>query len=102
MRAAPTHDVPGIGSMVCHEAGIIEPITLSIFRYLMRDGAAAGDWIDAAIAADSMPLLGRIHIALLQASSSANKELATWAGEMLTLKVLPAFKLFPALHGDGA
>ncbi len=102
MRAAPTHDVPGIGSMVCHEAGIIEPITLSIFRYLMRDGAAASDWIDAAIATDSMPLLGRIHIALLQTSSSANKELAKWAGEMLTLKVLPAFKLFPALHGDGA
>lgn len=102
MRAAPTHDVPGIGSMVCHEAGIIEPITFSIFRYLMRDGAAASDWIDAAIAADSMPLLGRIHIALLQASSSANKELAKWAGEMLTLKVLPAFKIFPALHGVGA
>jgi hypothetical protein len=101
MRAAPTHDVPGIGSMVCHEAGIIEPITLSIFRYLMRDGAAASDWIDAAIATDSMPLLGRIHIALLQVPSSANKELAKWAGEMLTLKVLPAFKLFPALHSDG-
>ncbi|WP_347279150.1 type I restriction enzyme HsdR N-terminal domain-containing protein [Plasticicumulans sp.] len=102
MRAAPTHELPGIGSMVCHEAGIIEPITLSIFRYLTRDGAAASDWIDAAIAADSMPLLGRIHIALLHASSSANEALARWAGEMLTLKVLPAFKLFPVLHGDGA
>lgn len=101
MRAAPTHDVPGVGSMVCHEAGIIEPITNSIFRYLVHNGASANDWIDAALAEDSMPLLGRIHIALLQVASSANEELAKWAGETLTSKVLPAFKLLPALHGDG-
>lgn len=99
MRAAPTHDLPGIGSMVCHKAGIIEPITLSIFRYLMREGVQANDWIDAAINAESMPLLGRIHIALLQISTSANDELAARAKDMLAAKVSPAFKLFPSLHG---
>ena len=102
MRAAPTHDLPGIGSMVCHEAGIIEPITHSIFRYLVHNGTSANEWIDAALAVESMPLLGRIHIALLQVASSANEELAKWAQEMLTSKVMPAFKLFPALHGDGS
>jgi hypothetical protein len=102
MRVAPTHDVPGIGSMVCHKAGIIEPITHSIFRYLVNNRASANDWIDAALAVDSMPLLSRIHIALLQASSSAHEELATWAEETLTSKVLPAFKRFPVLQCSNA
>jgi len=102
MRAAPTHDLPGIGSMVCHKAGIIEPITLSIFRYLTREGIEANDWIDAAIEAKSMPLLGRIHIALLQLSTSADDKLAAWAKDTLSAKVSSAFKLFPSLHGDEA
>ncbi len=100
MRAAPTHDLPGIGSMVCHEAGIIEPITLSIFRFLMSESVNANDWIDSAISAESMPLLGRIHIALLQIKTSADEELAKWAKNTLTTRVLPAFKLFPLLHSD--
>jgi hypothetical protein len=101
MRATPTHELPGIGSMVCHDAGIIEPITLSIFRYLMREGIEASDWIDTAINAKSMPLLARIHIALLQVSSSADPDRAAWATETLNTKVSSAFRQFPPRHGFG-
>lgn len=100
MRAAPTHDLPGIGSIVCHKAGIIEPITYSIFAYLAREGSQANDWMDQAIALASMPLLGRIHIALLQISSFADKTLSAWAQSTLANKIAPAFKVFPDLHGE--
>lgn len=100
MRHVPTHDLPGIGSIVCHAAGIIEPITLSILRHLSRDEERHDDWIDAAIESKSMPLLARIHIALLQISSEADEEHAAWASHALETKVRPAFKFFPPLHDD--
>lgn len=102
MRRVPTHDLPGIGSIVCHAAGIIEPITLSILRYLSRDGEDHDAWIDAAIESKSMPLLARVHIALLQISSEADEDRATWASHTLETKVRPAFKFFPPLHDDEA
>ncbi len=100
MHATPTHDLPGIGLIVCHNAGIIEPITLSIFRYLAREGTNANDWIDSAIAEASMPLLGRIHIALLQISELADTNFSAWANDVLATKISPAFNLFPTLHGN--
>jgi hypothetical protein len=98
MQAVPIHDVPDIGSIVCHKAGVIEPITFSIFCFLAREGVEATDWIDQAIGFTSMPLLARIHIALLQISRFADAELAAWAQDMLAAKVLPAFEALPPLH----
>ncbi|MHB1529882.1 MAG: type I restriction endonuclease [Acidiferrobacteraceae bacterium] len=100
MRGVPTHDLPGIGSIVCHKAGIIEPITYSIFAFLAREGSSANGWIEQAIALASMPLLGRIHIALLQISSFADKALAVWAQNTLANTIAPAFKVLPDLHGE--
>ncbi len=102
MRAAPTHDLPGIGSIVCHKAGIIEPITYSIFAYLAREGASANGWIEQAIALASMPLLGRFHIALLQISSFADKARSVWAQDTLVNKIAPAFKVLLDLHGEAS
>lgn len=102
MRAAPTHDLPGIGSIVCHKAGIIKPITYSIFAYLAREGSSANGWIEQAIALASMPLLGRIHIALLQISSFADKARSVWAQDTLANKIAPAFKVLPDLHGEAS
>jgi hypothetical protein len=101
MRSVLTHDLPGIGSIVCHKAGIVEPITYSIFCYLEREGVQANHWIDQAIARESMPLLSRIHIALLELSSIADEAISAWANSTLEKKVNPAFKVFPNLHsGD--
>lgn len=99
-RAVPTHDLPGIGSIVCHKAGIIEPITLSIFRFLARNCAEASAWIDRAITVNSMPLLVRIHIALLQISRLVDAQLSVWAADTLAGKISPALKSFPHLHED--
>lgn len=100
MRHVPTHDLPGIGSIVCHAAGIIEPITLSILRYLSREEKGQDNWIDAAIERKSMPLLARIHIALLQISSEADEVRAAWARHTFETRIRPAFKFFPPLHDD--
>jgi hypothetical protein len=32
-----THEVPNHGEVVCHAAGIVEPITLSLFSYLSHE-----------------------------------------------------------------
>jgi hypothetical protein len=99
MRAAPTHDLPGIGSIVCHRAGIIEPITHSIFTYLAREGSSSNNWIEQAIALESLPLIERIHIALLQIASFADNAMADWAQDVLANKIAPALEAFPDLHG---
>jgi hypothetical protein len=35
------HDLPDHSSIVCHESGIVEPITLSILRFLGSEGERA-------------------------------------------------------------
>lgn len=102
MRSVLTHDLSefGIGSIVCHKAGIVEPITYSIFLYLEREGVQANHWIDQAIVCNSLPLLSRIHIALLQLSSIADETLSSWANNTLEHKVNPAFKVLLKLHED--
>lgn len=100
MHAAPTHDVPGVGSIVCHEAGIIEPVTLSIFRFLMYNDSSVESWIDSAVDTESAPLIARVHIALRELSSSADEARSSWARRMLDTKIVPAFKLLPSLHDN--
>ncbi|WP_343674912.1 hypothetical protein [Paraburkholderia heleia] len=103
MDAMPTHDIPSVGSIVCHEAGVVEPITYSIFRFLARESAADADaWVNVAVSMDSMPLLSRVHIALLELSRSADVRTASWARATLDEKVLPAFNLLPLLHEPGS
>jgi hypothetical protein len=97
-----THEIPDVGSIVCHEAGIVEPITLSILKYLSREGCEAAPWVDAACQRNSLPLLARIDIALRQLAGSANADNATWAGEMLSGPVRSAFAGLPVLHPDGS
>ncbi|WP_137009844.1 type I restriction enzyme HsdR N-terminal domain-containing protein [Aquitalea aquatilis] len=100
MRGLPTHNLPGIGSIVCHKAGIVEPITLSICHYLSREVESRDEWIDLAIESKSMPLLARIHIALLQIASEVDEQCAPWARQTLETRVRPAFNFFPQLHID--
>ena len=100
MMGMPTHDIAGVGTIVCHEAGIIEVITYAIFRYLEREGKNAQDWIDLAIQRKSMPLLSRIHIALLQLQKSADQHLGDWADSTLRETVFPALTSFPFPHHE--
>ncbi|WP_254701429.1 type I restriction enzyme HsdR N-terminal domain-containing protein [Neorhizobium galegae] len=92
------HHIEGHGSIVCHHAGIVEPITYSIYTFLRRDHAGVEDWIDEAIDRKSFPLLARIEIALLMLVESGNAQVAGWASEVLGSTVRPALKEFPGLH----
>lgn len=99
MRSLMIHDLPDIGSMVCHKEGIVEPITYAIFCFLKReDHVMKESWVDHAIMQESMPLLLRIHIALLQLSQVADEALSHWANSMIERKIDPAFKVFPRLN----
>ena len=83
------HDIPGHGSIVCHQAGIVEPITWAIVKYFIRRGAEATLWIEESIAKQSLPLLTRIHIALRQITGLSDAR-GDWAREVLAKHIEPA------------
>jgi hypothetical protein len=96
-NAVLVHDVPGQGTVVCHKAGIIEPITMAISKHLASNGPDATKWLRQAVELRSFPLLMRIYIAL-QHIGSANTAHAAWAKEMMNKIVKPALNSFPSLH----
>ncbi len=98
MDSVLTHDVPEHGSIVCHEAGIIEPITLSILRFLSSEGEKAEEWVEEAVRRKSLPLLARIDIALRQLSGSAHAQKAKFARRVSKDLIRPAFSSLPRLH----
>lgn len=98
MNSVLLHHIDGHGAIVCHEAGIVEPVTWSLYLLLRRDGPQLEDWLDEAIASNSLPLLSHIDIALRTLTSSAVPGLGPWASRMLAEKVKWAFQHFPALH----
>jgi hypothetical protein len=75
-----THHLGPDLEVVCHHAGIAEPITWSIFRFLAREEEAAANYlIDEAIGTDSAALHGRVDIALRELAKSADHGRADWA-----------------------
>jgi hypothetical protein len=90
------HDVKGHGSIVCHHSGIVEPITLSILRFLSTADTEITEWIEEAVGRGSLPLTARLDIALRHIAEGGDK--ATWAATILEQHIGPAFAQFPALH----
>src|ERR1039458_3756153 len=97
MSAIMTHEIPG-GEVVCERVGIVEPVTLSIWRFLGSTGPQAEDWLEEAVERNSWPLLMRLHIALDQLVNSANKDTATFARNALTRLIKPALSKTSLLH----
>lgn len=94
------HDIAGVGSLVAPISGIVEPITLSIFRYLMScDLEEATGWIEATLEKNSIPLLGRVHIALIELLKCADKRIVAWADDILIDKLVPEIRRLVSLHG---
>jgi hypothetical protein len=85
-----THHLPGYGDIVCHTAGIVEPITFSLFNMLSREGPQQGPWIDRALASNSAALLARLDIALRETSKLLDPVAAPWAARLLRSRVEPA------------
>lgn len=83
-----THDIEGHGSMVCHQAGVVEPITWALMKYFVNQGSDAEAWINEAVSKNSLPLLMRMHIALNQVSKISDQR-GVWAKKILSSVVIP-------------
>jgi hypothetical protein len=90
-RGAWTHSIPGYGEVLCHRSGIIEPITLSLFKMLSREGPVQDEWIELALSSGSLGLLARIDVALRAIEALADP-VAEWA------KATRRERITPALH----
>jgi hypothetical protein len=95
-----THDIRGYGSIVCHTAGLVEPITLSLFRMLSSEGAAVEDWLKEMVSKDSLALLCRLDIALRETSKIVGTDKRAWAQRMLSELITPALQASSELACD--
>ena len=87
----PMHDLPNGVSMVCHAAGIVEPITVSILNYLARESEVDAErLIHEAIRRAEPALLARLNVALRVLSGLESQDRASWAHQIRTDHVGPA------------
>jgi len=86
------HEVPGFGSILCYDNGIIEPITLSLFEVLAREGSTAQPWLEDAVKRGCYAMLARLDVALREVSRLANVELSSWATEARETLIGPAMR----------
>jgi Type I restriction enzyme R protein N terminus (HSDR_N) len=93
LNSIPVHDLPDGTTMVCHTAGIVEPITWSLFRFLFREPIEESvPLIDEAIRRAQPSLLGRLDIAL-RTLAGTDDEKADWATKIRSELVGPALLL---------
>jgi hypothetical protein len=91
-RGILTHNIAGYGEIACHEAGIVEPITYSLFKMLSTEGPEQESWIQEAIDEGSLALLTRVDIALRETEKLADEVLRPWAKRMRTERIAPALQ----------
>ncbi|PZR12973.1 MAG: hypothetical protein DI532_12470 [Azospirillum brasilense] len=88
----PTHDIGRDISLVCHRAGIVEPITWSMLAAVAKD-AQLGEWlVGRAADTGNPPLLARLNIVLRHLFASPDAAVRTWALEALTRRIVPALR----------
>lgn len=85
-----THQIAGYGEVVCHRAGIVEPITFSLFRRVSEEGPELEEWIRTAVEGGSLALLARLDIALRETAKLADDVRRPWAERVLSELVAPA------------
>lgn len=87
-----THDISGYGEVACHAAGIVEPITFSLFKMLSREGPDQEAWIGQALAAGSLGLLARVDIALRETEKLVDPVRRPWAERVLRDRINPSLR----------
>ncbi|HBO2483045.1 TPA: type I restriction enzyme HsdR N-terminal domain-containing protein [Pseudomonas aeruginosa] len=83
------HDLGNRGRVLCQDQGPIEATTQAMADLLSRPWTHADEWVDAAIEADSLPLLHRLTIALRTVQMRNIPDLSDWADVVLKERVLP-------------
>jgi hypothetical protein len=87
------HDLKEGGSVVCHLAGVVEPVTWGLLKFFLRGDEHPDHWIDEAISTASPALLMRTHIALTQVSRSVGDR-GEWARSVLDGRIGEATSLY--------
>jgi hypothetical protein len=84
--------------MPCAKLGIVEPVTWAIAELLSSESFKEdrGAWVQGAIEADNLPLLGRVTQALRHLQKVQG--LGEWASEMLRLHCDPKWEHHPSFH----
>lgn len=84
------HPLDGGGETVCDDAGIVEPITFSLLKFLQSERERADDWLTEMCEDGERPLLVRLALALRFLAGRGDGELAHWARTWRTGQILPA------------
>lgn len=93
MDSLPVHDFDDGGQFVCHKAGVVEPVTQSILKFLSTEDREALDvFVSTAMEVNSFYLTARLYIALRMLTQSTDADLAAWARRMLNDTIRPAFQ----------
>lgn len=79
-------------AVVCHEEGLVEPITVALLHALSRGPECGNEIINLAKQFDSLPLFSRLNIALLHVEQQADIENAEWARAVRRRDILPRLK----------
>jgi hypothetical protein len=87
-----THQIKGYGEVVCHAAGIVEPITFSLFKMLSTEGREQEAWIQDALDEGSLALLTRVDIALREMAKLADDVKRPWAEKVRSERIAPALE----------
>lgn len=97
VNSVPVHDIGDDLTTVCHHAGVVEPITWSLVKFLTKERGRIRDrLIDDAIDRGELALLARIDIALRYMGRLANHEVSQWAVDTWENRINPAIdKRFP-------
>jgi hypothetical protein len=81
---------PSPGEVVCHAAGIVEPITFSLFRRVSEEGPNLEHWIWGAVKQGSLALIARLDVALRETAKLVDDVRQPWAKRMLAELITPA------------
>jgi hypothetical protein len=93
-----THDLPNNESVVCHKAGIVEPITFALMHASLGDHERGEHLVDLAIESSSQFFAMRLFTALTMIAELENPEHSDWARALLQQKINPLIASFPAFH----
>ena len=80
LRSLPVHDLGDDLTIVCHRAGLVEPITWSLFDFLSRSWRVGGEiFVGEALELGSAALLARLDLCLRVIAGLEDAERRKWA-----------------------
>lgn len=83
-------DLPNDITVISPDSGAIEPLTLSIYEFLLREVEVRDEWISAAIDQMSPAVVHRVYVALRELYRYSHD--SVWASATLKARVIPSLE----------